>query len=109
METLRSIYITFPDASHQAGKLRDCSSDLEHVEKQLSALVADLQQGWGGEAASAFAQKCGTLQKKLNTTSRDLRTISDTINKSAKAYYDAEKRAIEIAQTRDSGGGMGGR
>ena len=104
MDALRAISITFLDARNQADNLDNCASDLKNVETQLTGVMEALQAGWSGDAASQYLAKCGTLQEKLGSTVTDLEQIARVIRKAAQAYYDAETRAIEIANTNSSGG-----
>lgn len=100
---MRAIQITFQEAIGQADNLSDCANDLKSVQSQLDSIMETLQSGWSGEAASQFLGKCSILRQKLGKASTDLGQISTSIRSTAQAYYEAEMRALELAQTDSSG------
>lgn len=100
---MRAIQITFQEAMGQAENLSDCADDLKGVQHQLDCIMESLQTGWSGEAASQFMGKCTALRQKLGNASTDLGRISTSIRSTARAYYEAEMRALELAQTDSSG------
>ena len=108
MLALKVIQIAFNDANHQATRLDDCAKQLRAAEKSLNEILSTLQREWAGEAADLFRQKTGTLQTKIEQTASDLSQISGAIRSTAQSFYDAERKAIELAQTRLTGGGTGG-
>ena len=100
MDAIRTINITFGNAKRQAERLNDCSDQLQKIRQQIDALRGNLQRDWSGEAANAFLAKCDVLQEKINNTSTDISRIAGVIRSAANAYYSAEMKAIEIANTR---------
>ena len=100
---IRAIQITFQEAIGQADNLNDCAGDLKNVQHQLDGIMETLQSGWSGEAAGQFLEKCTALRQKLGRASSDLDQISTAIRNTARNYYEAEMRALELAQTDSSG------
>ena len=108
MLALKAIQIAFNDATRQASRLDECARQLRDAEKSLNEILGTLQREWSGEAADLFRQKSDILQNKIGRTASDLNTISGAIRRSARDYYDAEQKAIELAQRRSFTGGGGG-
>ena len=100
---MRAIQITFHEAIGQADNLSDCADNLKSIQSQLDGIMEALQSGWSGEAAGQFMGKCSALQQKIGRASSDLGQISTSIRSAARAYYEAEMRALELAQTDSSG------
>lgn len=100
---MMAIQISFQEAIGQADSLSSCAGDLKNVQRQLDSIMGTLQSGWSGDAASQFMEKCTALQQKLGRASTDLDQISTSIRSIARAYYEAEMRALELAKTDSSG------
>ena len=100
MDALRTINLTFTNAKRQADRLNECASQLQKVQRQLDSLSGNLQREWSGDAANAFLAKCNALREKINGTSSDINQISATIRGAANAFYSAEMKALEIANSR---------
>lgn len=100
---MRTIQITFEEAISQADNLSECADELKSVQSQLNSIVESLQSGWSGEAAGQYIEKCLTLWQKLGKASTALEQVSSVIRETARAYYEAEMRAVELAQTDTSG------
>ncbi len=101
MDALRQINITFNNAKRQADRLSECASQLQKVQRQLDSLSGNLQRDWSGDAANAFLAKCSALREKINGTASDISQVSSTIRSAANAFYAAEMKALEIANSRD--------
>ena len=98
MKSSRTIQIEFQQVVQQTNRLEDCANDLRRVQKMLDDLVDDLSSGWAGESAQAYFQKCRELHSKLGKSAQNLNTTANVIERSARAYRDAELRAIQLAQ-----------
>ena len=107
MATLRQIYITFLDARAQADKLDDCASQLRRERARLESNIQSLRAGWDGDTARQYQAKCQLMMEKLARTADNLEQIAGVIRRSAQAYYDAEKRNLQIIAA--NGVGLGGR
>ncbi len=97
---LKAINITFGNAKRQADKLTECSNQLKQIRQQIDALRGSLQRDWDGDAANAFLAKCSALEEKVKNTSAEVNTIAGAIRGAANAFYNAEMRALEIANSR---------
>ena len=93
--SLRSISIAFENAIAQARKLENSAQQMRMSKRQLTDIRYSLGSEWQGESATLYFQKCETLENKLEKTADDLMQIASVIRKSAKAYRDAELRALE--------------
>lgn len=102
MQTLRTINVTFQNAIAQAEKLEQSADQLRNAAKQMGDMENSLRRGWEGESASLYFRKCKELQTKMNATARDLDQIASVIRRSAKAYRETERKALEIIATDSS-------
>lgn len=101
MDALKTINITFNNAKRQADRLNDCALQMQKLQSRLDALGGDLQRSWSGDAANAFLAKCSALRDKINSTAADINKVSSTLRAAANIYYNAEMKALEIANTRE--------
>lgn len=58
--------------------------------------MENLSHHWSGEAATAYLQKCQHLSDKMTRTIQALEESAEAVQTAARAYYDAEKRALEL-------------
>ena len=98
MKSSKTIQIEFQQVAQQAQKLEQCANDLMKVRHQLQELMNDLHCGWEGESADMYLQKCSELSDKINTSAKNLDKTANVIERSARAYRDAELAAIKIAE-----------
>lgn len=96
MKTKQSIRIDFDNAMRQAASADNCSEELRNVERQLHEVINELSNGWKGEAATLYLEKCEALVKKIGKSANDMNWISSTIKKTAKIYYETEKAALDL-------------
>lgn len=101
MKTLSSISISFQQTTEQARSLSACADSLRAVQRQMDAIIGELQGNWGGDAADLYLNKCNQFSRKLNRTAGELDQVASSIKRTAKNYYEAEKRAIRLAQQRN--------
>lgn len=97
MKTKRSISITFQQAINQANKLNDCATDLKNIQKKLQNIINTLQCEWVGDGANQYIAKCNALQTTVTRASYDLDQVSSVVRRIARSYYNAEMKAIELA------------
>ncbi len=100
MDAIGTINITFDRARLQASKVLDCASQIRDIERQVDMLRGNLQREWDGDAARAFMAKCDVVEDNIIKSAVDCLWISDAIRGAANAYYTAEMRALEIANSR---------
>lgn len=101
MKTLSSISISFQQTTEQARSLSACADSLRTVQRQMETIIGDLQRNWSGDAANLYLNKCNKFSKKLSSTAGELDQVSASIKRTAQNYYEAEKRAIKLAQQRN--------
>lgn len=101
MKTARSISIAFGNAIAQAEKLENSAEQMRNSRRQLADIRNSLRNGWEGESAALYMQKCEALENKLERTAADLMQIASVIRRSAKTYRDAELRALEAIATKN--------
>lgn len=102
-KSARTILVEFRQVREQAKALEECAGELSSIEKQLQDLTAGLRAQWQGESADLYCQKCEELGGKLNNSANHLKKVSTAIHRAAKSYYDAEMKAVELAQKRTYG------
>lgn len=102
-KSARTILVEFRQVREQAKALEECAGELSSIEKQLQDLTAGLRAQWQGESADLYCQKCEELGGKLNNSAKHLEKVSTAIRQAAKNYYDAEMKAVELAQKRTHG------
>lgn len=107
MATKRQIQITFQEAMNQAKRLDECAEDINRQKERLKDIMGQLRNGWKGDASKQYLAKCEELMRKLNKTSGNLNRIARVVRSSARAYYDAEQRALAAVRNNGSSGGGG--
>lgn len=100
MKTARSISIAFGNAIAQAEKLEASAEQMRASKRQLDSIRDSLKTEWEGESASLYFQKCDLLGAKLEKTAGELAQIASVIRRSARAYRDAEMKALEAVKTK---------
>lgn len=100
MKTARSISIAFGNAIAQAEKLEASVEQMRASKRQLDSIRDSLKTEWEGESASLYFQKCDLLGAKLEKTAGELAQIASVIRRSARAYRDAEMKALEAVKTK---------
>ena len=103
MASYKSISITFGNALAQAQKLESSAEQMRNASQKLESIEASLRSEWEGESASLYLQKCEMLKQKLNRTAKELQQIASVIRKAAKAYRDAELKALHAIATKGNG------
>ena len=100
------IEIDFEKAKSQANDLDDIASQLRRLSNNsLDGTINGIQQAWKSDSSGKFCNKARTVQRDLAAIASELEKTASAIRTTAKAIYDAEKRAEEIARQRDYGSG----
>lgn len=89
-------------------KAKQQASELEQVAKELKNLASDKMENslstisgsWESENATAYLTKARTVQEKISKCGTELQSTATAIRNIAQITYDAEMRALELAQTR---------
>ena len=98
MKSKAAIQIEFHVVAQQAGELASCADEMQAIRRKLNAVADSLRAGWAGESAELYLQKCAQLAEKLKASEKNLDQAAGVIEKSARAYRDAELAAIQLAQ-----------
>ena len=102
MASRTSIEFDFKQAMMQADRVDEIADSLSNLSgTKFQNTTQVLAINWKGDSASKYISKGGRLQNKMEKTANDLRDTADDIRKVAKALYDAEMAALDIATRRD--------
>ncbi len=102
MATRQSIEFDFRQALAQADRIDGVADRLSSLSgRQFGATMQNLSANWKGENASGYLNKGARLQDKMNGTVNELRNTAGDIRRIARALYDAEMEALEIASRRE--------
>ena len=102
------ITLEYKSVKAQAAKAEECAQDLMTIRQKLIALTNEISQGWQGDAATAFLEKCETLAEKIQISAKEIERTANIIEKAAELYRKAEENAIHTVSTYSGGGGGGG-
>lgn len=101
MATRASINFDFNRAMTQAARLEELAASLQNVsQQQLVGALVNISAGWKGENASRYLAKGSVLKDNMINTAGGLRQLAGEIRTIAKRIYDAEMRALAIAESR---------
>lgn len=101
MKTSGEIRFDFQNAMQQARKLDELADSIERrVVGKLDETSQSVHAAWKGDSASRYLRKTGELQGQIRQTARSLRSTAEDIRRIARRIYEAEMRALEIAQSR---------
>ncbi len=102
MASRASIEFDFHKAQAQADKLDTVADQLARLsDHKFGSTMQHLSLNWKGENASLYLAKGGRLQEQMDGTARELHSIASEIRAVARRIYNAEMRALRIAQKRD--------
>ena len=94
------ININFQAAQMQAKKLEDIADNKKRLaDQQLANTVQEMSACWKGEAATAYFSKVGKVKQDIAATAKTLYAIAASIREEAKRIYDAEMKAVTLAQS----------
>ena len=95
------IRMDYNDAIRQADSLNQVARELQKLaNRSLQDCVSDISHNWTGSNSVAYVRKCNLLKSNVLKTSDNLNRTADTIRRIAKNTYDAEMRALRLAQLR---------
>lgn len=102
MASKASIEFDFHKATAQADRLDAVANQLNMLsDHKFGATMQHLSSNWKGENASMYLTKGGKLQEQMDATSRELHSIASDIRAVARRMYEAEMRALRIAEHRE--------
>ena len=101
MASRQTIIFNYKNALSQADKLDGVAKKLKGISSNdLNNTLSSLDKSWNGDNAWAFIGKGKNIQQKVNASASSINAVADEIRRTAKRIYDAEMRAIEIAESR---------
>ena len=105
MATERSIRFDFNQAKAQADEIERLANKLNSLaDQEFAGTMQSISSHWQGQNSRAYLNKASMLQSKMNNSSKELKSIASSIRTAAKKMYDAEMRALRLAQQRNNGG-----
>ena len=103
MKSSSEIRFDFQNAMEQARKLDSLADNIERrVSNKLEETAQNIHSAWKGDSATRYIGKDQVLQQQTRQTARTLRDTAEDIRRIARRIYEAEMRALEIAQRRES-------
>lgn len=103
------IQLQYRTALQQASRLEELAENLLRTARTgVGETMSELQICWTGENARAYLAKGDRLKNKIIDTANDLKRAAAAIRRIATNTYNAEMRALELANRRTYGGGGGG-
>jgi len=99
--TKSQLYMDFTAAKAKASQLEEQASRLEKsVNSEYSNGVNTARGAWKGESADAFRRKADKVAAQTKQAAANMRKIATAIRQAAQTVYNAEMRALEIAEKR---------
>ena len=90
----------FNKAMAQVNELRQIASDMNRMKNSvLAEAISGVQAGWQGQTAQQFLSKCNNLKELIVKEVRNIETVADSLERTAKIIEAAEREAIRIATT----------
>lgn len=105
MASREQIQMDFDQAKRRAEELEDIADRLEHlINNKFQTQLEETDAGWDGDSARFYLQKGNQLKEDMKKTEKDLRKAARTIRTIAQNVYNAEMKALEIAETMERAG-----
>ncbi len=100
--SMYTIEMDFANARRQAEELEQIARHLDTlINSEYMSCFHGIAASWRGENADAFCKKGTAVGEHILRSATDLKNAAQTIRKIAENTYHAEKRILEIAQTRN--------
>ncbi len=95
------IRMDYNRAIQQADTLLQIAKDLKGTANtRIEECSSQIAYNWEGVNASTYLRKCADLKQKIAKTADSLERTAETIKQMAKNTYDAEMKALELANVR---------
>ena len=103
MKSSSEIRFDFQNAMQQAQKLDELANDIDRrVANKMDETAQNVHAAWKGDSATLYIGKTQELRQQVQQTAKTLRDTAEDIRRIARRIYEAEMRALEIAQSRNS-------
>ena len=100
-----TIKLDYKNALKQEESLEESARDIEKISKtDLMGCMNRISKEWKGEASDAYRSKGQKSAENLLAIAKNLRKTATTIREIAQRTYDAEMRALALAQKREYDG-----
>ena len=101
MRTQKEIDIDFQMAMNEAGRLKEIAEGMGNLAKRdMADNLQSISMNWKGENASVYLRKGQELSDRIGDTASDLNDVAVLIENTARRIYEAEMRALDIANKR---------
>lgn len=98
MNKKHQVKVVYNKAVMQANNIDDIANRIDKERKKLSNDKYNLANYWSGDNAAKYKSKMNDRENELVSIAAELRKIAKTIRQVSKTSYEADMRAIEIAQ-----------
>lgn len=96
------IMFNFKRALQQADELDEIANSLSRLSRaDFESTMQNISVNWKGESARQYLAKGDRLQGNMNATANSLHDIAADIRRVARRIYNAEMRALAIAEARN--------
>lgn len=103
-KTLSEIQMDFSRTMSQANELDSLAGQLERIaDNHMENTLQGIGKAWTGEVSNQYLQKGRSMSRKIKSNAVQLKKIAEAMRIAARAAYDAERRAYEIARQRKYG------
>lgn len=102
--TKNQILFNYNQSISKAKELENVSNELRRIaQKDMENSINNLSGAWKGKSASEYLNIANTLQKKIESSSKELNKTADKIRRIAENIKNAELQALAIAEARTYG------
>jgi WXG100 family type VII secretion target len=98
MKTAYQVKVAYSGASKQADNIEKIATKIDKKRQALAEERSRLARHWTGDNSNTYQGKMGQREQELSRIVTDLKNVADTIRQVSKNSYDADMRAIQIAQ-----------
>ena len=103
MKTESEIRMDFQQAIEQARRLDALADSMDRrTAGRMGSAIEGVHSAWRGDSAARYLGKVQTLQKEVRQSANSLRAAASEVRRIARQIYEAEMRALEVAQSRRS-------
>ncbi|MCD7744503.1 MAG: hypothetical protein LUI13_04315 [Lachnospiraceae bacterium] len=96
------ISLDYDRAVGQADSLNESAKALRNMANgRLQECISGISASWTGSNSAAYVKKCGRLQSDILSTAAQLERTAAAIRSIARNTYNAEMRALRLAQQRN--------
>lgn len=101
MKSSNEIRFDFQNAMEQAKKLDALAESIDRrAANKVEETAQSVHAAWKGDSAARYIGKTRQLSQQLHQTANTLRDTAEDIRSVARRIYEAEMRALRIAQSR---------